>query len=190
MAKTDLRIIKTKKAIRAAFTELMSQKPIDEITVSDVAEEALINRKTFYAHYDGVHEIVAEMEDEIIASLQSLLTGKSFEDILGNPYDLFRDVMRIINKDIDVYGRLMTTSGNSNLVHKMIQMIRSQVCSAYEDKAPMDKQTLDMIVYFMLCGMLAVFAEWYNTGRKQSIEELSDKLSLLCFDGIHGMIKE
>ncbi|MBQ7486281.1 MAG: TetR/AcrR family transcriptional regulator [Clostridia bacterium] len=189
MEKTDLRIIRTKKAIRQAFAELMSIKPLETITVSDVAAEALINRKTFYAHYSGVHEIIAEMEDEIVSALGQLLADKRFEDILKSPYDFFRDVMQIINRDIDVYGRLLTVSGNSNLVHKMIQMIRRQICAAYKKEAPVDEQTLDLVVHFMLSGLLAVFAEWYNSGRNQSIEELSEKLSKLCFDGIHGVMR-
>ena len=189
LAKTDLRVVKTKKAIRQAFAELMSRKPIEEITVSEIAAEALINRKTFYAHYAGVHEIIAEIEDEITAALQALLAQKRLEDILGNPNNLFRNVIQITDMDIDAYGRLLTMTGNSNLVQKIIQMIRRQICSTFQHEAPVDVQTLDMSVHFMLSGMLAVFTEWYNTGRQQSIEDLSEKLSHLCFDGLNGLIK-
>lgn len=131
MEKTDLRVIRTKKAIRQAFAELMSEKPLEAITVSDVASQALINRKTFYAHYSGVHEIIAEIEDEIVTALSQPLADKNFEDILANPYELFRDVMLIINRDIDVYGKLVTDSANSQLV----QMARRLVCSAYKRSA-------------------------------------------------------
>ena len=189
MEKTDLRIIRTKKAIRQAFSELTTRKPMEEITVSDIAAEALINRKTFYAHYTGVHEIISELEDEIVADLIKLLANRRFEDIIESPRDLFRDLTQIINRDIDVYGKLLATSRNSNLVHKMIQMIRRQICAAYEKEAPVDEQTLDMAVNFILSGLLAVFTEWYNSGRNQSIEELSETLSRLCVDGVHGVIK-
>ena len=46
--KTDLRVIKTKKAIRNAFAELLSEKDIQKITIKDIADTAVINRKTFY----------------------------------------------------------------------------------------------------------------------------------------------
>ena len=39
-------LLKTKKEIRQAFAELMSRKPIEEISISDISAEALINRKT------------------------------------------------------------------------------------------------------------------------------------------------
>ncbi len=189
MEKTDLRVIRTKKAIRQALAELMSMKPLEAITVSDVAAQALINRKTFYAHYSGMHEIISELEDEMVAALMQLLADRRIEDILNTPYDLFHDVMQIMNRDIDVYGRLLTVSGNSNLVQKIIQMLRKQICAAYEKEAPVDEQTLDMAMNFVLSGLLAVFTEWYNSGRNQSIEELSERLSKLCIYGVYGVIK-
>ena len=188
LTKTDLRVIKTKKAIRQAFSELMSRKPMEDISISDISAEALINRKTFYAHYASVHEIIAEIEDEITASLQKPLANKHLKDIMGNPYDLFHDLLEIVNENIDVYGRLLTMNGNSNLVNKITQMIRRQICSTFEHEVPVDKQTLDTSVYFMLSGMLAVFTEWYNNGRNQSIEDLSKQLSQLCFGGLHGIL--
>ncbi len=188
MTKTDLRVVKTKKAIRLAFSELMSRKPMEEISISDISAEALINRKTFYAHYASVHEVIAEIEDEITASFQKLLAGKHLKDILGNPYGFFHDLLQIVNENIDVYGRLLTTNGNFNLVNKIIQMTRREICLTFEHEAAVDKQTLDTSVYFTLAGMLAVFADWYSNGKKQPIESLSEQLGRLCFDGIHGIL--
>jgi len=187
--RVDLRVIKTKKAIRQTFTNLMSRKPLEEITVSDVASGAMINRKTFYAHYASIYDIISEIEDEIVDSFQHMLEGKRFEDILENPYSLFRDLNQTINNNIDLYGRLLTVSGTSNLVHKIIQMIRQQIKLTYKDESPVEPKTLDMAVYFLLSGLLAVFTEWYNSGRTQPIEKISEPLSLLCIDGINGIMR-
>ena len=35
--------------------------------------------------------------------------------------------------------------------------------------------------------MIAVYQTWFNSGRKQNIEELSKKLSVLTFNGINGL---
>ena len=48
---TDLRIIKTKKAIWNAFLKLISTKDYINITVTLLANEANISRKTFYTSY-------------------------------------------------------------------------------------------------------------------------------------------
>ena len=46
--KSDLRVIKTKRAIHTAVAELLTEKDMDDITVTDIASRAIINRKTFY----------------------------------------------------------------------------------------------------------------------------------------------
>ena len=52
MKKQDLRIMKTKKALYQSLIQLMKEKTFEEIRVSDICELALINRSTFYAHFD------------------------------------------------------------------------------------------------------------------------------------------
>lgn len=43
----DLRVEKTEKAIKNAFIELRSQKPLEKITVKELCAEARINKSTF-----------------------------------------------------------------------------------------------------------------------------------------------
>ena len=50
--KQDLRIIKTKKVLYMALVDLMREKTFEEIKVSEICARALVNRSTFYAHYE------------------------------------------------------------------------------------------------------------------------------------------
>ena len=45
--KTDLRVVKTKRAIYAALERLLHKKSIDKITVAELSREAMINKGTF-----------------------------------------------------------------------------------------------------------------------------------------------
>jgi AcrR family transcriptional regulator len=71
VAKQDIRIERSKDAIKKAFVELMKRHTYDEITVKDLAEEARINRKTFYAHYETKQALFESMMREM------------FDDICG-----------------------------------------------------------------------------------------------------------
>ena len=59
----DKRIMKTRRSIHSAMTDLLAVKPIEEITVTELAEAAEINRKTFYNYYSSVYMVAEEMED-------------------------------------------------------------------------------------------------------------------------------
>ena len=65
----DLRIQKTEKAIKNAFLELRAGKPLEKITVKELCELALINKSTFYSHYDDIYALSEAMEQETVASI-------------------------------------------------------------------------------------------------------------------------
>lgn len=53
----DLRVKKTRIAIRKAFWDLAMEKGMDRVTVSEVCERAMINRATFYRHYEDLDDL-------------------------------------------------------------------------------------------------------------------------------------
>lgn len=61
----DRRIRHTKRAIKNAFFELMDEKPVDKISVTELCERADINRSSFYAHYVDYPAFLDELECEI-----------------------------------------------------------------------------------------------------------------------------
>jgi AcrR family transcriptional regulator len=60
----DLRVIKTKRAIMHAFNELMKEKSLDKITVTELAQRAEINKGTFYLHYTDLYALYQEALEE------------------------------------------------------------------------------------------------------------------------------
>ena len=56
----DLRVIKTKRAIMQAFNELLKEKSLDKITVTELAQRAEINKGTFYLHYTDLYALYQE----------------------------------------------------------------------------------------------------------------------------------
>jgi AcrR family transcriptional regulator len=61
---TDLRIRRTHHFLQEAMIELITEKGFDAITVGDIAERAMINRATFYRHYQDKYDLVAKIFEE------------------------------------------------------------------------------------------------------------------------------
>ena len=72
----DLRVVKTKKNIRDAFLELRKKYSVDEIKVNMLCENAMINKTTFYNHYQDIYELSKELETEAL----NVFLG-NFEDV-------------------------------------------------------------------------------------------------------------
>ncbi|HJA11488.1 MAG TPA: TetR/AcrR family transcriptional regulator [Candidatus Mediterraneibacter merdipullorum] len=65
----DLRIQKTEQAIKNAFIRLRSGKPLEKITVKELCALAVINKSTFYDHYQDIYALSEAMEKETVASI-------------------------------------------------------------------------------------------------------------------------
>ena len=67
----DVRITKSKRDLCNALTELMLIKPFEKITVGEICERAMINRMTFYKHYNDKYELLNDLLLNIKQSIKS-----------------------------------------------------------------------------------------------------------------------
>ena len=186
--KTDLRVIKTKKAIRDAFAELLSEKDIHKITIKDIADTAVINRKTFYNYYAGVYAVVDEIENEIIMAFNEALRDVDFKQLLREPYEIFKKLTSIINSDFNFYSHLMKMDNNMSLISKIILALEFNVKKSISEQISINKSTLDLVFDYAVAGMITVYQKWFNSSRTQSIEEISKSLSIIIFSGVNGLL--
>lgn len=59
--KTDLRVLRTKQSLRNAFQEIAQKKPVNKITVTELAEKAMVNKGTFYLHYRDIYDLYMDV---------------------------------------------------------------------------------------------------------------------------------
>ena len=51
----------TKNAIRLAFIQLLNERPLDKISIKDIAEKSSVNRNTFYYYYADIFALVEDI---------------------------------------------------------------------------------------------------------------------------------
>lgn len=82
-SREDPRVTRTRSLIREAFATLVVQKRFSDISVQDIAEQATINRATFYAHFEDKYAL---LEDSVRILYRSDLVERdplSAKDISG-----------------------------------------------------------------------------------------------------------
>ena len=181
--KSDLRVMKTKRAIHTAFAELLTEKNMDDITVTDIASRAMINRKTFYNNYRGVYELVDELENEVIRTFETAMQGIDF---IEHPYAVFVKLTEIINSDMDFYGALLRSSRNAGLAHKIRLTLQQKAQDMFASRIELPPERLAVMMNYAISGMVAVYQSWFNSERRQSIEEVSDIVSRMCLAGLRA----
>lgn len=185
---TDRRVIKTKRAVKNALMYLLNDRDINDITISDIAAQADINRKTFYNYYSGVHEVIDEMENDIISHVDEALTDIDFIDNLENPYLIFEKLTSVISTDMDTFGYLLGMNTNVGLLSKIVELLKAKVKSVVLPVVELDPLQLNLMLEFMISGMVAVYKRWFNSDRSASIDEISRQMNILAFKGLNGYL--
>ena len=56
-----------KRALKDALLDLLEERPLTSVSVRGLCDLADINRSTFYAYYEDIYALVAEMEDDFLS---------------------------------------------------------------------------------------------------------------------------
>lgn len=109
----DLRIRRTHKFLQEAMIELLAEKSFDEITVGDIAEQAMINRATFYRHYQDKYDLVAKIFEETTNELVEHM--KPFHKDTGhmeNPPEIWIQFFEHVAQHASLYRAMLGNNGS------------------------------------------------------------------------------
>lgn len=86
----DLREKKTKRSIKQAFMQLRSQKPLERISVKELAKLAEISKATFYLHYHDLYDLSDQLQKEVI---QNVLNSIQQPEVLLSDIPKFTNML-------------------------------------------------------------------------------------------------
>lgn len=144
----DLRVVKTKKNIRDAFLELRKKHTLDEIKVNALCEKAMVNKTTFYNHYQDIYELSEELEKEVL------------EDFLNN----FKDIdMMLADSDRFINGMHAALEAENDMLRivykdKMDELIERMETTIQKYYAKEDR----MLISFLIGGSVHLMMKSKN----------------------------
>lgn len=102
--KQDLRVFKTKRAIKEAFLELRKTTDLEKIKVRDICRLSYINTSTFYNHYEDVLALSDELENEVLNEAFEAIEGK--DELYTNPSKFLAEAPKRIEEKNNVISVL------------------------------------------------------------------------------------
>ena len=113
-SKIDLRIIKTKKTLYNTLEELMKEKVFEEIKVSDICAKALINRSTFYSHYEDKYDLLVDYinsKKELI--MEELRTNTHLLNTKAYYMEMIKILLIHLDDQKDLFSSILKNNKNS-----------------------------------------------------------------------------
>ncbi len=86
--KEDLRIVRTRKLLSNTLLDMMEEESLEKISVIDLCSRAMVNRATFYAHFEDKYHLLSfaleELKDEIYSRFSKDMEMVSPKETLRN----------------------------------------------------------------------------------------------------------
>jgi len=179
--KKDLRVIKTENLLYTTLMDLLKEKAFEEIKVSDICNKALINRSTFYAHYQDKYELVvgfiSTLKEELASAIKE--NGSTF-----NTKEYYLEMIELILTHIEkkksIYQDILINNRNSIVMDILLDVINSDV-NKHLEKTLKEKEEIPkrVISTFYIGAVTSLCMEWLRNTNEYSKEEIIHYLKVL-----------
>lgn len=186
----DHRTRVTRMLIRSAFTDLLRQKPIQNITIKELCERAGINRGTFYSHYTDIYDLRSSIESEMTREFQ-----KALEPLLRadqghlTPVAITAGIFECLKNNSDLCAVTLGEYGDKEFLYKIVNMGRRlcmETYSRYYENASPAK--IEYFYAFISAGCIGLLQKWLENGMASTPEELATMVESIITNGI-GFLK-
>jgi len=176
-APVDPRIRRTRHLLQQALEKLLESKDFGDISVQDIAEEATVNRATFYDHYTDKF------------ALLECMVARQFLGMLGERGVTFDGTCPTAIRGI-VLGVCDYVAGMSSCSERQLQMephleaavvsvVRHMILDGLKQNPPQREGSLEMIAGTASWAIYGSAKEWAKTPKRVPSEEIADTIMTL-----------
>ncbi|QDW21619.1 TetR/AcrR family transcriptional regulator [Flavobacterium sp. KBS0721] len=170
----DRRVRYTKMVLRDSILDLLRNKSLNEISITELCKAADLNRNTFYKHYNTPYEIIREMEDEMFTALMDSI--KDFDNV----NDIILASCRTMERDKKMSVIIFSETDSSSLLSKALSSFRKTDITAQMNSGAILQQSLqDKLYLFGEQGTIALMKDWVLGGFQESAESIAEIISHL-----------
>lgn len=176
----------TKNLIKQEFIKLLNKKSLHNITVTEIAKQCKIERKTFYYHYENLPQLVKEIFDE---ELEDVI--KEFNETLSWE-ESFISAAKFILENKKVVKHMYESDYKVEL-EKYIFSISGEIMRKYVRRVAKDTKAqeidIKLIAYFYQCALSSSLVEWVATDMKTDPKLVTRRLGKLMDGNILESLK-
>ena len=162
--KKDKRSRRSADAIADAFEKLLSEKPLLDISISDITRTAGVGRSTFYRLFDNIDDLVDFTAGRSISELAA-----KYEELPAR--DFVRFTLELIIRKGDTLIGVLTT-GQAFLIARALRRAMKE----YINRSIGNEKAAEYRASAFSGICISVLIAWHERGQKETIEELTDMI--------------
>ena len=197
----DERVIKTKKLIKTALSELIQEKGFDHVSITDLTQRANINRGTFYLHYQDKYDLLEKFENEVLDYINTNAENfiKSIKDIDFLGEDFSNEIKPFINKvftyikeNYIIMKVILGPKSDMRFQNKIKKALNILLTEKGWDNYFDSQNTFvskNYFISYLVSAHIGVIRQWIDSGMNESAENMAEMISKMFFLGPFNSIK-
>lgn len=182
----DLRVQKTRKAIKNTFKEMICQMDANKITVKELTDRAKIHRKTFYLHYTCIEALFEDM-------LQEIVNGY-FEEVnkLDSNFDMSKIneiFFKYYSKQEKYVEKLICAPSYRDFCDKLFSVALKHNLDKFNPYINLSEVQQDLINTFLVSSSTEIYRWWVATKKQLTLDEVISLSSNLLNSGVSQYIR-
>lgn len=169
----------TKRAIRESFIKMLSERPLDKISIKDIIEDCELNRSTFYYYYEDIYALLEDVfQNEIteIAGKQKIYD--SWQAVLLEAADFVLQNKKAVYNIFNSMGRERL----ENFLYKLTRDLMVGFVNYEAGGMQVDEDDIVFIAEFYEYALAGFLIDWMQRGMKEDPHEMIFRLGQI-FDG-------
>lgn len=187
MAKAEYRSsLRSKKLITDALVELLDEKNLDKITVTDIVKKADINRGTFYAHYDNVSDVVTSIFQSAYEIIKNSVDGLQ----VNTDFDMgmmLKELQTVMEHDFDFYLKIFSSDINMKIYEELFNILIAYILEHEEEISTVSHADFVFYTSFYAGGTIKLYREWFIGNLPMTFDELTVRCSVLLEEMKHNI---
>jgi AcrR family transcriptional regulator len=189
--KMDRRQARTKLLLYKALMELIEEKGVDGVTVTDISNRADLNRGTFYLHYRDVADMLDQMKDEAFEHIRTTMQLLDPRELMeyarkDEPYPSIVRIFEEVAKHADFFRVMFGPKGDLAYIIRFKELMQTHIFNKLSYWIPNEENRrvpLNYLIAYMSSANLGVLLHWIESGMKQSPYELGLMMTRLVNHG-------
>ena len=153
---------RSRHLIKQAFAELLNEKDMAKITVTDIVERANSSRGTFYAHYLDVYDLYSAILSNIVEAIDEAFDKMGMDNIILDPTEAINFGIQFLDKNKNYYRLFLTSSHGEKLIMRIISLAEDKISHEIRDLFPGEDITEYLChLYYTLGGFRNILLHWF-----------------------------
>lgn len=168
--KTDARVRYTQMVIKESFFSLLKEKPLNRITVKEICERSSINRATFYHHYKDPYDLLEQLENHMLESLQEALEKENLSDMQS----FYEKILNSMKENGDWYIAVAAAKNDRDFSVRVFLSCYRTMFPDFAGRFPnLDETDRRLLYHFLAQGCSGIMNYWFKSGMKESPEVIA-----------------